>query len=612
MFLRGSTDAHARHVARHLAGALLVGGLGACGEVEFVAASCELTSDCAAGQVCVAGACVEPGLGDASCSGSADCGAGFRCVDGDCVPGADASIDARVVADVAEEADVEVDVVSETFEVVGTFPPAGRSWHFPDVPIEFEFSAAVDPGSVSTETFRVHPVGPVDGVEFAADETLEGAFEVDANIVRFVPQRGGLYEFGTHYDVTVTEGIRSIDGAALLPPARPLRVITTPLQPGAEYRFLWGPDGRVLAEGERGVDGPGPLWVASSPEAGADRFRVELHAGPTTLLIRRDVDRFPRWIEGGDGNGDAVLGGGGMAFTGQIFRALPDEAVPVAGVRQSPTAYRLETVFQGEDRVLTPVDDSALSALRMLPVRDESRWVIERASDIRTSCASSSTCFPWDCFAEGRICTTWCEDDLGCADLAYCHRGTCLPGPRPEYRYVAIISRTTDQSVLGAPTPGPDIDWIGVERDGLAAPTALAVAYAADGDVAPGESNDLPPSTRADELLSLDTAIPGGDCDFDGERWVSLGGAGGIVVVRLGGPLQTGDRVVVIELNPSSCDAMSAERVEPYEVFVSAVEPAGALDDDPAEHPDVWCRLGELQGTEPRGIVTFSADACAR
>jgi hypothetical protein len=238
MFLGGSTDTHARDVARHLAAALLVGSLGACDAVEFVAASCELTSDCAAGQVCAAGVCVDPTSGDTSCDSEADCAAGLRCVDGACVPGADASIDARVDADVSGDADADVDAPSGTFEVVGTFPPAGRSWHFPDMPIEFEFSAALDPDSVSAETFRVHPLGPVDGVEFAADQTLDGAFEVDGNIVRFVPERGGLYEFGTHYEVTVTEGVRSVGGAALMPPARPLRVVTTPLQPGAEYRFL--------------------------------------------------------------------------------------------------------------------------------------------------------------------------------------------------------------------------------------------------------------------------------------------------------------------------------------------------------------------------------------
>ncbi len=319
--------------------------------------------------------------------------------------------------------------------VVSQFPD-NNGWFWPDGPVFMEFSEPIDPDSVTSESFIVRPLQPVDGVEYAQGEGLAGTFSVVDNTVTFLPERGSLYEFQTEYRVTLTSDITDLAGTPLQPPGAPLRFRTILFQSSSEYRIVFAEDNRVLAvtppaEGEQrevtleppGTTGPRTVW------------RVEWFNNENFAFSNRASGELG-FLEGGDGSAPAFVPAPVnptelVVFTGQTWVVEVGEAREPQNPNQSPNVYRFSSIFQGPERSLG-IYTGESEGLR-LGVRDHTgtgeTWWFERIDTPKSQCVEDPDCAPFRCFEHSRICWDFClsiNEENQCAEGARCELGICV------------------------------------------------------------------------------------------------------------------------------------------------------------------------------------------
>jgi hypothetical protein len=221
------------------------------------------------------------------------------------------------------------------------------------------------------------------------------------------------------------------------------------------------------------------------------------------------------------------------------------------------------------------------------------------------SCDIDADCAPYLCNTDGaiRACFTFCVDGSECADTAQCNDGACTEVDSAPYTYVSIVSTSASDESIGANNPGPDVDAIGLARDGTEN-FSVAILSSAIGEISGGDRS----TGAAANVVGApnDFNGPDRDCALDSATgYFSFGGSGGFVTVSFaaGVDIATGDEILVYELagGRGNCSNVSAERNDTFDIYIAregtpapgtAAQLVGDFD---------WCRVGS---SGPLGGIT--------
>jgi hypothetical protein len=222
--------------------------------------------------------------------------------------------------------------------VVAVDPGPDRLYVDIDYTLSVAFSDPVDPETLDNAV--VWADGPVDG---APPGPLAGGWSLsdDGRTASWTPDRGTLPEFETWHEIRL-DGVAN--GAGNTVDGFRSRFQTVMVDVAYQYRLRNLQEGLALqTDGEETVGG---AWTPIEPSS---LWRFEAVDSTYHKMVSTPTNQA---LEGGDGTDPAFLTHVEPVFSGMAWLFVPVLENPSAGPWQSPSAYYLETQFQGPDRTL--------------------------------------------------------------------------------------------------------------------------------------------------------------------------------------------------------------------------------------------------------------------
>ena len=182
--------------------------------------------------------------------------------------------------------------------------------------------------------------------------------------------------------------------------------------------------------------------------------------------------------------------------------------------------------------------------------------------------------------------------DPECVAPQTCVNGTCQDPVSPglAYRFVRIDDKSL---VNDTPDGGADIDAVLLFKAGTGTPIYAedVIAYVHGGGT--GDALDPTELTGAPDAFYDYPDVT--NCDVSSDRFLSLGGEGGYAIIRMGGDIEEGDALDILEVGGCLFDDGEQEAiVEPVEVAISVAQ-------DPLN--EYWVTLGEGEGPEVSFVI---------